>query len=540
VSEFGFDVNARLEGRGGRAGVIHTPHGVIRTPAFVPVGTAAAVKGATPEQMAALGAQALLANAYHLYLRPGAEVVAAAGGLGQFMNWPGPTFTDSGGFQVLSLGAGLGKVLAMDTAGLARSEVVARRSERMALVDDDGVTFRSHLDGSKHRFTPEVSMRVQRLLGADIIFAFDECTTLVDTREYQVKSLERTSAWAARCLAELGRLERAEPDAAPRRERDAGTAWGAGARAEREGAGDPAPQVGAGSEGEGTAPGTGTRAETGAAVDPARGVTGEGEGGGTASGTGTRAETGAAVDPARAVTGEGEGGGTASGTRTRAETGAALDAARAVTEEGKGEGTASGTGRQALYGVVQGAQFEDLRRRAARELAELRVDGRGFDGFGIGGALEKENLARIVGWVCSELPPDKPRHLLGISEVDDLFAAVEAGADTFDCVAPSRSARHGAVYSLDGRYNVTRAGFKRDFGPLDPECDCYTCLGYSRAYVHHLLRARELLGYTLATIHNERFIVRLVDSMRAAIEDGGARAFDALRDGFLGRYFGNG
>jgi queuine tRNA-ribosyltransferase len=417
-SGFGFEVVARLAGRGGRAGVIATPHGEIATPAFVPVGTQAAVKAATPEQMAGLGAQAILANAYHLYLRPGADVVAQAGGLGRFMGWGGPTFTDSGGFQVLSLGAGFKKVLAMDTAGLAQGEVIARPSQRLARVDDGGVTFRSHLDGSAHRFTPEVSMQVQRAIGADIIFAFDECTTLLDTREYQERSVARTLAWAARCLAELARLE--QPPA-------------------------PSPQM----------------------PD--------------------------AVPPPAA--------------------------------------------RQALYGVVQGAQFEDLRRAAARDLAGLEVDGRRFDGFGIGGALEKSQLARIVGWVCAELPESRPRHLLGISEVDDLFAAVEAGADTFDCVAPSRSARHGAIYTADGRYNVTRAGYKRDFGPLDPECDCYTCAGHTRAYVHHLLRARELLGYTLATIHNERFTVRLVDAMRTAIEAGGAPAFDTLRTTFLTRYF---
>jgi queuine tRNA-ribosyltransferase len=405
---FSFAVTARLRGSGGRAGLISTPHGAIRTPAFIPVGTAAAVKGVTPEQMAALGAQGLLANAYHLYLRPGAGVVQAAGGLGAFMNWPGPTFTDSGGFQVLSLGAGFKKVLAMGTAGLADDEVIAKRSQRLALVDDDGVTFRSHLDGSTHRFTPEVSMGVQHQLGADIIFAFDECTTLMNTRGYQEASLDRTTAWAKRCLAEHARLTAAEPS-----------------------------------------------------------------------------------QP-----------------------------------------------YQALYGVVQGAQFEDLRKRAASDLVQMRAGGQAFDGYGIGGALEKENLAAIVGWVCSVLPEAKPRHLLGISEVDDLFAAVAAGADTFDCVAPSRSARHGAVYSPEGRYNVTRAIYRNDFTPLDPECDCYTCASYSRAYVHHLLRARELLGYTLATIHNERFIVRLVDSMRAAIESGGDATFERLRDNFLARYSG--
>ncbi|MDR1824773.1 MAG: tRNA guanosine(34) transglycosylase Tgt [Bifidobacteriaceae bacterium] len=405
---FQFSVGTRLPGKPGRTGVITTPHGQIRTPAFIPVGTRASVKGVLPEAMAALGAQAILANAYHLYLQPGADVVDEAGGVGRFMNWPGPTFTDSGGFQVLSLGAGFKKVLAMSTAGLANDDVIAKQSGRMAHVDDDGVTFKSHLDGSLHRFTPEVSMTVQHQLGADIIFAFDECTTLMNTRHYQEASVARTHAWAERCLAAHAQLT-----------------------AER-----------------------------------------------------------------------------------------------------------LGKPYQALFGVVQGAQFEDLRRMAATGLAGLEVDGYGFDGYGIGGALEKENLARIVGWCATSLPEAAPRHLLGISEMDDLFAAVEAGADTFDCVAPSRSARHGALYSPDGRYNVTRAAFKKDFGPPSDECDCYTCRHYTRSYLHHLLRSGEMLGATLATIHNEAFVVRLVDRMRAAIEDAGQAAFDHLRSEFLGRYFG--
>jgi queuine tRNA-ribosyltransferase len=355
--------------------------------------------------MAALGAQAILANAYHLYLRPGPEVVQAAGGLGAFMNWPGVTFTDSGGFQVLSLGAGLGKVLAMDATRSA-GEVVAPRAARLALVDDDGVTFRSHIDGSTHRFTPEVAMGVQHQLGADVIFAFDECTTLVDTRAYQEASVRRTGAWARRCLAEHLRLA---------------------AEIER-----------------------------------------------------------------------------------------------------------NGRAYQGLCGIVQGAQYEDLRRQAARDLSRMEVAGRGFDGYGIGGALEKENLGRIVRWVCEELPEAAPRHLLGISGLDDLFTAVEAGADTFDCVAPSRAARHGAIFTADGRYNVTRAAYRRDFSPLDSECVCYTCVNYSRAYLHHLLRARETLGATLATIHNEYFIINLVDSIRNSIDGG---CFNRFRDGILGRFY---
>lgn len=379
--------------------MIRTPHGEIHTPAFIPVGTQATVKAVLPEAMKQLGAQAILANAYHLYLQPGPDVVEEAGGLGTFMNWPGPTFTDSGGFQVMSLGVGFKKVLAMDTSRVQTDDVIAEGKERLANVDDDGVTFRSHLDGSTHRFTPEVSIGIQHQLGADIIFAFDELTTLVNTRGYQERSVQRTHEWAVRCLAEHERLSSLEPDKPP----------------------------------------------------------------------------------------------------------------------------------QALFGVVQGAQYEDLRRQATRGLVSI-----GFDGYGIGGALEKQNLATIVGWVCEELPVDKPRHLLGISEPDDLFAAVAAGADTFDCVSPSRVARNAAVYSTGGRFNITNSRFRRDFSPIDEGCDCYTCAHYTRAYLHHLFKAKEMLSATLCTIHNERFVVRLVDQMRAAIKAGD---FDELRAETLGRYY---
>ncbi len=400
-----FSIDAELPGRLGRAGVIRTRHGDIHTPAFIAVGTQATVKAVLPEAMKDLGAQAVLANAYHLYLQPGADIVDEAGGLGAFMNWPGPTFTDSGGFQVLSLGAGFRKVLAMDAERLQADDIIAEGKDRLARVDDDGVTFTSHLDGSTHRFTPEVSMRIQHQLGADIIFAFDELTTLVNTRGYQEESVQRTHDWAVRCMVEHRRLTAAHPDRPP----------------------------------------------------------------------------------------------------------------------------------QALFGVVQGAQYEDLRRQAARGLRSIvGDDGRGFDGYGIGGALEKQNLATIVGWVSSELPADKPRHLLGISEPDDLFDAVAAGADTFDCVSPSRVARNAAVYSVTGRYNITGSRYRRDFTPIDAECDCYTCARYTRAYIHHLFKAKEILAATLCTIHNERFVIRLVDQMRAAIRAG---EFDELREYVLGRYY---
>lgn len=403
-----FSVGTTLPGTTGRTGVIDTPHGRIHTPAFVPVGTKATVKTVLPESVAALGAQAVLANAYHLYLQPGPEIIDAAGGLGAFMNWSGPTYTDSGGFQVMSLGTGFKKVISMEAAGTPDDDLIAPGRERLSNVDDDGVTFKSHLDGSSHRFTPEVSMQIQHHLGADIIFAFDELTTLMNTRAYQESSLERTRLWAIRCIAEHNRLS-----------------------VER-----------------------------------------------------------------------------------------------------------SHRPQQSLWGVIQGAQYEDLRRKAARDLVELsRIDqengGKGFGGYGIGGALEKDNLGTIVGWVNDVLPEDAPKHLLGISEPDDIFTAIENGVDTFDCVSPTRVARNGAIYSLDGRYNITNAKYRKDFRSLDPEIDNYTSQ-YSRAYLHHLFKAKEGLASTLATLHNLSFTVTLVDRARQAIEDG---TYIEYRDEFLRRYY---
>jgi queuine tRNA-ribosyltransferase len=403
---FGFTPSASLPSGLGRSGLMTTPHGTVRTPAFVAVGTKATVKAVLPESMAALGAQALLANAYHLYLQPGPDVIEAAGGLGSFMNWPGPTFTDSGGFQVMSLGAGFKKILAMNTDGLEDDEVIAEGKTRLAHVDEDGVTFTSHLDGSQHRFTPEFSMRIQHQLGADIIFAFDECTTLMNTRDYQERSVARTQRWAARCLTEHQRLT----------------------------------------------------------------------------------------------------------------------------------GELASRPRQALFAVVQGAQYEDLRRQATRDLVSLTISGFGFDGYGIGGALEKDNLGTIVRWVCEELPEDKPRHLLGVSEPNDIFTAIENGVDIFDCVSPSRVARNAAVYTTRGRFNVNSSACRRSFSPIDEDCDCYTCVHYTRAYLHHLFKAREMLASTLCTIHNERFIVRLVDDTRISIEAG---TFADFKIDFLGHYYGS-
>ena len=411
--DLSFDVTTRLgdgsPGKHGRTGVIHTPHGDIQTPAFIPVATKATVKTLTPEQIKSTGAQAILSNAYHLYLQPGHDIVDEAGGVGAFENWEGPTYTDSGGFQVMSLGVGFKKVLAMDVAKLTEVDIRAAKKERLAHVDEDGVDFRSFIDGSKHRFTPEVSMQIQHGLGADIMFAFDELTTLVDTRVYQEQSVERTHRWAKRCLDEHERL---------------------------------------------------------------------------------------------------------TNERTHRP-------------------------KQSLWGVVQGAQYEDLRRQATRGLVQLseqaEAEGkRGFGGFGLGGALEKENLGTIVGWCCDELPENKPRHLLGISEPDDMFTAIEAGADTFDCVAPTRLGRRGGVYTLDGRMNLMGARFKRDFRGIDEEFGGYVSENYSRAYIRHLLKANEFLAGTLCTIHNLQFMIRLVDNIRESIDGG---YYEAYRDEFMGRYY---
>ena len=400
---FSFSIAHEIPNRQGRTGEIVTPHGVIRTPAFIPVGTKATVKSVLPGSLDELGAQAVLANAYHLYLQPGPDVLDEAGGLSKFMNWKKPTFTDSGGFQVMSLGVGFKKVIDMGSDSLNSDDVIAEKRERLAHVDDDGVTFKSHLDGSMHRFTPEISMQVQHKIGADIMFAFDELTTLHNTRKYQERSLERTRQWALRCLDEHNRLTK-ERSTKP---------------------------------------------------------------------------------------------------------------------------------YQALFGVLQGAQFEDLRRKAAKDLGSMQSSGIQFDGFGLGGALDKSMLGTIVNWMTEELPRNKPRHLLGIGEPADLFAGVENGADTFDCVAPTREARTSAVYSPNGRFNVSNSSYKRDFSPIDDTCDCYTCTNYSRAYLNHLFRGKEIVGPTLATIHNLHFIVTLVDRMRQAINAGN---FFDFKTEFLGRY----
>ncbi len=378
-----FTINQVLPGSLGRAGTITTPHGIIETPAFVVVGTKATVKAVTPEQVRELGASVVLANTYHLYLQPGASLVESAGGLGKFMNWSGPTMTDSGGFQVFSLGAAFGQ--AVSKVGRGETETISvEPGAALAQVDDEGVTFKSHLDGSKHRLTPESSMQIQHQLGADIIFAFDECTAPTSPRAYQEEALRRTHAWATRSLNEHQRLG----------------------------------------------------------------------------------------------------------------------------------------GEQALFGIVQGGQFQDLREASAREIGAMD-----FAGFGIGGSFTKADISTAVAWVNQILPPEKPRHLLGIGEPEDLFAGVEQGVDTFDCVIPTRMARHGQLFTRAGKLNILNAKFREDFSPIEPDCGCSTCRYYTRAYLGHLFRAKEMLAGTLASIHNLYFLVNLTKQIRQSIVEGNFHEF---------------
>jgi queuine tRNA-ribosyltransferase len=396
--DFSFKIESKLKGALARAGVIETPHGAIKTPAFIVVGTKATVKALTPEQIKSTGAQAVLANAYHLYLQPGDDTVAKAGGLGKYMHWPGPTFTDSGGFQVLSLGVGFKKVITMNAEADEKTST-AKNGERLAKVDDEGVNFKSHIDGSMHRFTPEKSMQIQHNIGADIIFAFDECTSIAQPYSYQKMSLSRTHKWADRCIIEHRRLTKDSP----------------------------------------TKP------------------------------------------------------------------------------------------YQALFGVVQGANYENLRKDASEYMAKID-----FDGYGIGGALEKERLGEIVKWVNDILPENKPKHLLGLSEPDDIFIGIENGADTFDCVSPARIGRNGSLYTDSGRFTVKNAKYALDFSPVVEGCQCYTCINYTKAYMHHLFKAKERLSSTLATIHNEYFIVNLVEKIRLSILNG---TFFEFKEKWLAKYY---
>jgi len=404
MTKLRFTISHTLPGTLARAGTIETPHGTIQTPAFIVGGTKATVKALTPQQVHDLGGQAVLANTYHLMLQPGAETVHKAGGLGAFMHWDKPTFTDSGGFQVFSLGMAYKKGIdATSHSQKGESAQAVHSHGQLAKVTDEGATFRSHLDGSTHTMTPESSMELQHAIGADVHMAFDELTSPLAGREYIKKAMDRTHAWAERCLARHEALN-----------------------TEHQERGEPL---------------------------------------------------------------------------------------------------------QALYGVVQGAREEDYRRASATFLGE-----RGFDGYGIGGVFEPGEIPEVVRWVTEALPEGKPRHLLGMgAQPADLFLGVEFGIDTFDCVAPTRQARNGALYTYDGRINIRNQKFSQDFTPISSECGCYACQNFTKVYLNHLFKADEMLGATLASIHNEWFVVHTVADIRQSLIDG---AFFAYKEQFLTRYYG--
>ena len=442
-----FTIKKKIPHTLGRAGVLVTPHGTILTPSFVVVGTKATVKALTPEQTHDAYTQVVLANTYHLYLQPGDDIVKTAGGFGAFMNWHGPTMTDSGGFQVFSLGAAYGKELSKVTSITDPNFLIPERSigadtTPLAKVGNDGVSFKSHLDGSLHYITPEKSIEIQHNLGADIIFAFDECTSPTENEAYQSEALDRTHAWAKRSLEEHKRLEAEKfvgklDESAfplPLAERD----WSK------------------------------TEGVINSLNHPL---------------------------PLR------------------------------VLPLIKGERNPT---PQALFGIVQGGRSEVLRKKSAEIIGAMD-----FDGYGIGGSFAKEDMSTAVKWVNEILPEDKPRHLLGIGEPEDLFMGVENGVDLFDCVGPTRIARNGTLFTKTGKINLFNAQFVRNFDPIEKDCACYSCKNYSLAYLSHLFRAKEMEAATLASIHNIYFINKLVADMRQAILDD---TFFEFKEKFLGSY----
>ncbi len=415
-----FKIEKKLANSLGRVGRLETPHGVILTPAFVAVGTKATIKSLNPEQVRDAGSQVVLGNTYHLFLQPGDEIVRDAGGIGKFMNWTGPTMTDSGGFQVFSLGAAYGKDISKITKITDPSLLIPERFDdsdapRLAKIGEDGVSFKSHLDGKIHYITPEKSIQIQHNLGADIIFAFDECTSPTEDLKYQEEALNRTHKWAERSLKEHLSLENSKQLLSH------GSPHNLTMVNERNIA--------------------------------------------------------------------------------QAEESTVLNFP------------------QALFGIVQGGREESLRKKSAKVISEMLVDGKSFDGFGIGGSFAKEDMSTAVKWVNEILPEEKPRHLLGIGEPEDLFMGIENGVDLFDCVLPTRLGRNGTIYTKLGKIIMTNKKYRDDFTPIEKDCGCYTCTHYTRAYIAHLFHGKEMLAGTLASLHNLFFINNLVKNIRDSILD---------------------
>lgn len=398
AKDFKFEIIAKdnpstSSGSKARVGRITTVHGVIDTPSFVAVGTQATVKGLSPKDLKETGVQLLFGNTYHLHLRPGEDTVKDFGGLNKFMNWDGPTITDSGGFQVFSLGQKKIKILQED------------EEANLVNITDNGVVFRSHIDGSKHTFTPEVSIETQKKLGADIILAFDECAPHPSTHEYTKAAMERTHRWGLRSL----KIAQTKPFYYP---------W-----------------------------------------------------------------------------------------------------------------------KQALYGIIQGGIYKDLRQESAKFISKLDFDGIAIGGVSVGES--KKEMRDAIDWSYPFLSENKPRHLLGIGEIDDIFDVIERGMDTFDCVIPTRFGRYGIVFvgpkegNMKNRFRIdlSKSLHSKDQNPISKDCTCYACQDFTRGYLHHLFRANELLAYRLASYHNMFFINELVKKIRHAIlED----KFQHLKRDWLG------
>lgn len=398
-NKFSFEIVKKIPNKLGRAGVIHTPHGDIKTPAFMTVGTRGSVLFVSMDDLREVNGQAMLSNGYHL--RNISPEIAENGGLAAWSEWNGPTLTDSGGFQVMSLGSGLGKVVSMDRV----EEVVnTEKEERLAHVTEDGVHFTDPFTQQEDFIGPEESMQIQCRIGADIHMAFDELTSLADDYDYNVEALARTERWAVRSIEEHNKH---------------------------------------------------------------------------------------------------------------------------CDDLGY---------HQSLYGVIQGGRWEDLRRSTSKKFADMP-----FDGYGLGGAFLKEDLDKILQWCCEELPDNKPRHLLGLSRPDDIFIGAEMGADTFDCVAPTREARHGRIYTKYGNVNISKAASKDSPLLLDETCDCPTCkAGWTRGQLRSLLKSEnkedKYKYFNLASQHNLRFIIRLTEDIRESIINGN---FEEFKKEFMENYYGN-
>ena len=404
-----FEIKTQSKKSWARAGIITTHHGKIPTPYFIPVATAATVRGLNQEDMKGLNAEVLLANTYHLHLKPGDKIIKKLGGLHKFMNWPKPLFTDSGGFQAFSLGYGMEQNINKLGTIFPESRKAAEKQPKIAEITDKGVVFKDPASGKLVYLGPKKSIEIQQSLGADIILAFDECTSPLSNYEYTKKAMERTHKWARESLYYHKKSLK--------------------------------------------------------------------------------------------------------------------------TKKNKKYGP------QSLYGIVQGGEYRDLRIESAKFISSLN-----FDGIAIGGSLgkSKEDMHKILDWVVPLLSENKPRHLLGIGEIEDLFECVEKGIDTFDCVMPTRIGRRGAVFisqksggNLKNKFriNIKNSKYKLDRKPIDKDCNCLTCKNYSRAYINHLYKSQELAYYKLASLHNVNFMLRLMEKIRDSIND---NSFDKLKKHWLG------